>query len=185
MTFPVFLDACVLFGQALCDTVLSIAETRAFVPYWSNDVLDEVQRVVPRSGRASPDQIRDRVVQIRRAFPNSLVEDYEVLIPAMTNDDDDRHVLAACVASPARTLITFNEKHFPPSAVKPHDISVLHPDEFLLDQLDLHPDRVWTALATMLERNRMPPRDLGTLATYLDRSGVPGFAEAIRSGHPD
>ena len=51
MSFPVFLDACVLFGQALCDTVLSVAETRAFVPYWSNDVLDEVQRVVPRSGR--------------------------------------------------------------------------------------------------------------------------------------
>ena len=159
MAFPVFLDACVLFGQALCDTVLSIAETRAFVPYWSDDVLEEVQRVVPRSGRASAERIRDRLEQIRRAFPNSLIESYEVLIPAMTNDVGDRHVLAACVASPARTLITFNEKHFPTSSVTPHQISVVHPDEFLLDQLDLHPDRVWVALSTMLKRNRMPPQN--------------------------
>jgi len=184
VSFPVFLDACVLFGQALCDTVLSIAEMQAFIPYWSNDVLDEVQRVVPRTGRATAEQIGARLAQIRRAFPNSLVEGYEILIPAMTNEDGDRHVLAACVTSPARTLVTFNEKHFPTSAVTPHQISVLHPDEFLLDHLDLHPDRVWTALSTMLERNRMPPQDFGTLAAYLDRSGVPSFAAALRSGHP-
>lgn len=122
---------------------------------------------------------------MKLAFPHSCVTDYEALIPAMTNDERDRHVLAACVVSPADTLVTFNLDDFSTSATEPHGITVVGPDQFLLDQLDLHPDKVRLGISEMLRRNKMPPQDIGALADHLDRSGVEGFAaEVRRSANP-
>jgi len=36
-------------------------------------------------------------------------------------------------------LVTFNLRDFPDSALKPFDIEAVHPDDFLLNQLDLYP----------------------------------------------
>lgn len=35
-------------------------------------------------------------------------------------------------------IVTTNLKHFPDDALKPYQIKALHPDDFLLDQLDLY-----------------------------------------------
>lgn len=48
-----------------------------------------------------------------------MVKDYEGLIPAMTNHEKDRHVLAAAVRANAELVVTDNKKDFPLSAVKP------------------------------------------------------------------
>jgi hypothetical protein len=42
MTFPAFLDACVLVPIALTDTLLRLAEADTYRPLWSDDVLGEV-----------------------------------------------------------------------------------------------------------------------------------------------
>lgn len=44
MGFPVFFDTCVLFGEVVNDVILSLAEELLFTPYWSGDVLDELER---------------------------------------------------------------------------------------------------------------------------------------------
>lgn len=59
----------------------------------------------------------------------------------MTNDEKDRYVLAVTVRGNVEVLVTFNLKDFRESALKSFDISVVHPDDFLLDQLDLYPRR--------------------------------------------
>lgn len=177
--FPVFLDTCVLFGQYLCDTLLSIAEQGAFTPYWSQEVLDAVERNVIARTSATTDSIRQRLAAMQRAFPHSMVDNYEHLVPTMTNHPGDRHVLAACISSPAETVVTFNLKDFPTRALDPHSVTTTHPDEFLLDQLDLHPEMTMRGLGRMLARNRQPPKDLGALAARLEKSGTPQFARAI------
>lgn len=179
--FPAFLDTCALYGQSLCDTLLSIAEQGAFTPYWSKEVLDAVERNVIATTSVSPDSIQRRLRSMHRAFPHSMVDRYEHLVPAMTNHPGDRHVLAACVSSPAETIVTFNLKDFPAEALEPHAVTVTHPDEFLLDQLDLHPEMTMRGLERMLTRNRWPPKDLAALGAQLERSGTPQFAGAIRS----
>jgi hypothetical protein len=50
-------------------------------------------------------------------------------------------VLAAAVRANVEVLVTFNLRDFPAPALEPFDIIAVHPDEFLLDQLDLYPAR--------------------------------------------
>lgn len=177
--FPVFLDTCTLFSQYLCDTLLSIAEQGAFTPYWSDEVLEAVERNVAKKAITTASSVQRRAAAMRRAFPHSLVDGYEALVPAMTNDPGDRHVLAACIASPAETIVTFNLRDFPRDSLEPHGVTVTHPDEFLLDQLDLHPVMTTRGLQMMLQRNRQPPKDFRSLARRLQACGTPRFAQAL------
>lgn len=179
MAFPVFFDTCTLFGQLLTDYLLSIADQGCFAPYWSREVLDAMERNVVARGRTSPEHIHRRRMFMEQAFPQALIEGYNHLIGTMTNDDADRHVLAACIVSPAHTLVTFNLKDFPPSSLEPYEVEAVHPDDFLLDQLDLHP--IWTTEATkqMLRRYVYPPKDVAELADALGPV-VPKTAEVIR-----
>jgi hypothetical protein len=74
---------------------------------------------------------------MRAAFPNAVVEDFANLVDGMTTHPKDRHVAAAAVRGGAALLVTANLKDFPAEALAPYDIEVVHPDEFLMDQLDL------------------------------------------------
>lgn len=71
--------------------------------------------------------------QIKKYFPESIVEEYEPLIPLMTNDPKDRHVLAAAVRIKADVIVTFNLKDFSSESLQAWGIKAQHPDEFLLD----------------------------------------------------
>ena len=76
------------------------------------------------------------------AFPAASVTGYESMVDSMANQRKDRHVLAAAVHSGCEVIVTFNLKDFPGPALDPHGIAAVHPDEFLLDQLDLYPRSV-------------------------------------------
>ena len=78
----------------------------------------------------------------------------------MTCHPKDRHVLAAAVAGGAQVVVTFNVKDFPAPSVEPHEIGVVHPDAFLLDQLDLYPGRVGR-VAGQLTAAKRPPLTMG------------------------
>ena len=47
-----FLDTCVLLKPYLCDTLLSLAETDAYRPLWSADVIMELRTNCPRFAEA-------------------------------------------------------------------------------------------------------------------------------------
>ena len=178
MAFPVFFDTCVLFGGTLNDTLLRLGEVGAYRILWSEGVLLELERAL--SERVGPDRAARRVSAMRTAFPDAAVADYEDLVDAMTCDPKDRHVLAAAVRGGAEVLVTFNTKDFPPSAVEPHVVTIVHPDDFLFDQLDLHPSRVHTALAGQILNAHRPPLTVSRLLGILVRSGVPRFAAEAR-----
>ena len=77
-------------------------------------------------------------------------------------------------------MVTFNVKDFPAAAVEPHEIAVVHPDAFLLDQLDPYPGRVGRALIGQLTAARRPPLTMGQLLGRLARARVPDFADEAR-----
>lgn len=74
-------------------------------------------------------------------------------------DPDDRHVLAAAIAGAGQSLVTFNLKDFP-EPLAPGGIDARHPDEFLLDQLDLFPSLALEVLIDQASDMRHPPSDL-------------------------
>ena len=117
------LDTCVLYPAYLCDTLLRLAETSAYRPLWSADVLAELRRNLIERGIPS-ERVDRRIAYLTRSFPDALVTGYESLIDGMTDDPKDRHALAAVPAN-AEVLVTFNISDFPEPALKPYDVAAI------------------------------------------------------------
>ncbi|MBM3695645.1 MAG: PIN domain-containing protein [Actinobacteria bacterium] len=179
MEFSVVLDTCVLYPAHLRDTLLRLAERGLFRPLWSEDILDELRRNLIES--EIPAASVDRLLgEMRRAFPDAIVTGYAGLIGAMVCDPRDRHVLAAAVRADAGAIVTFNTSDFPDNALDEYQVEIIHPDDFLLDELDLTSRSVLDELGDQAKANRREPRSLSSLLDALEVAGVPRFADEIR-----
>lgn len=175
--FSVVPDTCALYPAYLRDTLLRLAVAGLYRPQWSADILDELVRNLPESVTA--DAAEGLVRAMRDAFPDATVTGYEQLVDAMTNDPKDRHVLAAAVRADAAAIVTFNLGDFPDVALDPLHIDAIHPDDFLLDLLDLAPGATLDALAQQVAGYRHPEMTVHDLAGILRRSGCIGFTDQL------
>ena len=178
MSFPAFFDTCTLFGAAITDLLLELADLGAFRPLWSAHVLAELEKAVTEAGIPAG-AIRGRISAMQSAFPDADVTGYEDLIGNMTNDSDDRHVVAAAVRANAEIIVTFNLKHFPEDALRGYDLEAVHPDAFLLDQLDLYPNMTLTAVEDIAASYENPPMTTEQFLERLVRAGAPRFAARV------
>jgi hypothetical protein len=115
--------------------------------------------------------------RIAQAADDAWVEGYESLIPIMENDQKDRHVLAAAALTGTQTIVTFNVKHFPETALTKWNLIVQQPQDFLIDQFYLDPSIV-------IEKVQQQAAELrgGTLQRLLavhDKT-VPEFTALLR-----
>jgi hypothetical protein len=116
----------------LADTLLRLAAgPRLYLPKWSDRIMAEVSRALQQNFDLSPQKAAYRESQIRQHFPEAWVEGYDDLIPEMTNDPKDRHVLPAAARASVRVIVTNNLKDFPPVSLAPYSISVQGPSTFL------------------------------------------------------
>ena len=181
MRFPVFLDTCALYPALVADVLLRVAEAGAYTPHWSPQVLAELRPNLAKIDTVGDAGAGARLDAMSSAFPRAAVTRYEGLIEAMTCSPEDRHVLAAAVYAKCQVLVTYNVPDFPAASASPHGVTVLTPDQFLLDQLDLHPVWVVRSLREMSHASRKPPLSPSALLDSLARSGLAGFtAEVIR-----
>jgi predicted nucleic acid-binding protein len=130
----VVLDACVLANFSLCDTLLRLAEPpRLFEPKWAEEIIRETTRTLelklgwPNSLAAHFEK------ELRSNFSDARISGYESLIPRMTNDEKDRHVVAAAVHGEAAILLTLNLRHFKPEHLAAWGVRALHPQSFLIE----------------------------------------------------
>ncbi len=180
MSFPAFFDTNVLYGALLNDFILELACQGLFRPLWSEDVLFELAKNLVKNGE-DPVLVEKRVHTMEQYFADAMVTGYGDLVPTMTNDEKDRHVLAAAVRGGAEVLVTFNTRHFPAASVEPFDLEVVNPDHFLLDQLDLHYAPTLRALVELVEGYGSPAMTVDDFLLALTRAGVPKFADAARA----
>ncbi len=102
-----------------------------------------------------------------------LVTGYESLIPSLSlRDEDDRHALAAAIRCGADSIVTFNIKDFPKSALEPYGIEALHPDEFVLSQMGLAPNLVCAAAKRQRANLRNPPKSVYEYLDCLTQQGL-------------
>lgn len=172
------LDANVLIPIRLTDLLLRLAEAETYRPLWSDQVLGEVERNLPRVTGVSARHAQRRVDTMRAAFPDALVTGFEPLIEDMTNDPKDRHVLAAAVRANAEIIVTANRKDFPDAACGPYEISVVSPDEFLLDQLDLYEGATMQCVRELVADLRQPPVSMSSFLAGFRRT-VPRFVDEV------
>jgi predicted nucleic acid-binding protein len=179
VSFPALFDTNVLYGALLNDFILELADLGLYRPLWSADIPDELGRNLVEAGE-DPRLIAKRISTMTSYFPDAMVNGYESLIPTMTCDPKDRHVLAAAVRGGAEVLVTFNLKDFPDASTAPFDVEVVHPDDFLLDQLDLYHAPTLRALVELVEGYDSPAMRIDDYLLALTRAGVPRFADAAR-----
>lgn len=185
--YSAVLDACVLVPNVLCDTLLRLAEAGFYRPLWSIRILDEVHDAVLRiRPDIPPSRMVARLDAMNGAFEDAVVSGWEPVAAGLDlPDPDDRHVLAAAIAGGAQAVVTFNTKDFPADALAATEVIARHPDDFLLDQLDLLPSLALSVLRGQAADMNKPPSDLAGLLSRLGLAGVPNFAEAARRLAPE
>ena len=174
------IDANVLFPISLCDTLLRCAQAGTYRPLWSAQILDEFVRNLAAQGRPTLERAQRRAAHMQRAFPHAMVGGYGDLVPQLTCDQGDRHVLAAAIRGDAQFIVTQNLADFPPASLRPHGIHTRHPDRFLLDLYDEDQEAVIEAIRSQAAALRNPTK---TVAAVLDTLAVhvPAFVEQARS----
>lgn len=174
----VVLDACVLANAGLCDLFLRLAEPpRLYLPRWSGMILDEVHRTqTTKLKKPFPKELADYWrTEVTRAFPEASVNGYELLLPIITNDEKDRHVVGAAIKGRASLIVTFNLRHFPSEALKPWEITACHPQDYLLTLFSMNPGVVIAKLVAIAEANE---EELQDVVLHLGKS-VPAFSARV------
>lgn len=174
MPFAVVYDACVLHPAPLRDLLLRVARAGIVQARWSPTILDECFSSIARE---RPDLDPKRLERTRElmeiALPAAMVHEYESLIDAISLPDiDDRHVAAAAVRAGAQAIITFNLKDFPAAALARYGIDAKHPDDFVLDCLDLAPALVANCIREQASALRNPQRSIADVLADLRNGGL-------------
>lgn len=175
--YSAFLDANVLHPAFLRAALLWFADARLLRPVWSKDVLAEWRRSVRRRHPDMDDGKLDRLQEIFTSpFPDAEVSDYAAFIDAVELPDaDDRHVLAAAIVGRCNGIITCNLKHFPVDIVSKFGIEVVHPDEFIVNIIDLDENK---AIAACKRHRQAMGISRITAEQYLERFEICGLIQA-------
>jgi hypothetical protein len=104
-------------------------------------------------------QVQRIATAMDAAFPDAAIEfecaEAAILEPVHVKD---RHVVAAAMAVQADAIVTFNLADFAVAHLKEHlQIEVIHPDDFVMDLVDLHEKRAVSAFRELRARKQNPP----------------------------
>jgi len=149
---------------------------------WSEPILDECFRnILANRSDLKPEALTRTRELMTQAVPDCIVTGFEALIEGLDlPDEDDRHVLAAAIRSGAQSIVTFNLKDFPDEKLAQYSIEAKHPDDFVLDVLDLAPGIVATVIAEQAKALRSPPRSVGELLDTLREQGLARSVAKLR-----
>jgi predicted nucleic acid-binding protein len=178
----VVLDACVLIPDWLRDLFLRAAEKNLLQLRWTKEILEEMRRNLELKFGVSAESGTKLVRTIAAAFDDGEVANFERHIDKMTNDAKDRHVMAAALEASIDgevTIVTFNLRDFPPISCPPN-ITVQHPDSFLLELCEEHAAAFVDILWAHAQRRKRPPVSVEELLGGLAKQ-VPRFVNHITS----
>lgn len=177
-----FLDANVLYPALLRNVLMYFALARLYRPPWSDAVHAEWMTAVRRD---HPDLSERQIARTHRLMtehvPDAAVSGYEKLIGRLKlPDPKDRHVLAAAIHGGASVIVTWNLKHFPAKALKPHGVLAQSPDAFLAELLSRNQDAALAALAELRAQLKAPPYSVNDLLAGLERQKLTETVALLR-----
>lgn len=176
-------DANILYPAPLRDLFIRLAQAGLVQARWTATIHDEWIRSVLRD---RPDLTAERLARTRslmdEAVRDSLVTGYEDLIDSLLlPDPDDRHVLAAAIRCDAEVIVTYNLVDFPAESLAIYDMEAIHPDDFLINLIDLAPGAVCAAVKRQREGLRNPTKTVDELLSTLECQGLTQSIARLRS----
>jgi len=145
----VLVDTSVLFPFSVMDLLLALTEDAVHQVLWTDDLLDEWERVIVRERRRTPETAASVTAAIREFFADGRIDrsTYEHLIDQMPGVDPDDHPhMAAAVAAGVDDLVTANRADFPEEPLAALGVRVVEPDLYLCELLAEHPEEVAAAV---------------------------------------
>lgn len=175
--YSALMDANVLHPAFLRGAMLWFASERLFRPVWSADILVEWRRSLKRRHSDISEEKLDQLqAMMCDQFPDAIVEGYQLIASVLDlPDPDDRHVLAAAIVGKCQGIITANLKHFPADKVAPYQMEVIHPDDFIVNIIDI--DRTKALTACRHHRAAMTVSK-PSQEEYLERFKIAGLVQA-------
>lgn len=181
--FTALLDACVIFPVAVVDSLLSAAQIGLYAPKWTTEIEAEWMRNLEEKTGRQAGRFHARRDAMRDACPDWEVPEaaWRRLVPCLQlPDTSDVHVLAAAIAGHADCIITMNLRDFPEQVLAPFGIEAIHPDEFLIAQMDLDHLGMLAAFKRQRERLRRPEMVPEAFADAMARNGLVATAQRLR-----
>lgn len=172
--YSALLDANVLYPAPIRDILLQLARDDMYRARWTNAIqLEWIEALL----RNEPWRDRDRLERTRKRMDsetrNALIYGYEDLIQGLKlPDPNDRHVLAAAIVGNCNVIVTWNLKHFPNQEIGIFGIEAQSPDEFLVNHLDLVPQRFCASVRKIRLRLKNPPFTAEEYLSNLITSGL-------------
>jgi predicted nucleic acid-binding protein len=180
--YTAILDANVLYPNVLRDLLLSLASAGLYHARWTQRISEEWSRNLVKNQPQMATKIDLLITLVNQSVPDCLVENYEALIDSLIlPDPDDRHVLAAAVAGHADAIVTANLKDFPASVLSRLGLEAQHPDDFIMNQLELLPFEALSVIKQVRARMKNPPRSADELIAMIEKNGLPQTAKYLRS----
>lgn len=179
--FTAVLDANVLFPVVIRDYLIWLSLYDLYTPKWSLKLLEEFATIFQKKGMDLTDeQIQRQVDLLKKACNHALVEDYENLIPSIhIKDENDRHVVAAAIKCNANIIVTYNLKDFQNEYLFKMGLSVVDPDTFIADMIDLSPEKCCDAFREMVLTKKRPPYDEQQYIEIFRRNGLTQTANEL------
>lgn len=181
--YTALLDACVLYPATVADALIRLSVAGLYAAKWTVTIDDEWMRGILRTRPELSDKLTRRKSLMKIAIPDWEVPEhqYECLVPCLKLPDaNDIHVLAAAIAGHADCIGTRNLKYFPIDIIGRHGIEIIHPDDFIVMQLDIDAVVGLTAMKEMRSQMRNPARTAEEFAALLERSELFSTEQRIR-----
>ena len=164
------------------DLLLALTEDGIHQVLWTDELLDEWERVIVREHHRSAETAASVTAAIREFFADCRIarEHYANLIAQMPGDDPDDHPhMAAAVAARVDALVTANLADFPAGALSEHGVRVLGPDAYLVELFDEAPNEVLATVVRLAAEKSRPPMTPLDLLAALRRAGLTQFSERV------
>lgn len=179
--FTCVLDTNVIYPIEIRDLLFWFAHYELYTPKWSVHIFDEWKEVMKRKG-VPEEEISKRIEKANKAFPDALVDKYEILIDSLNLPDlKDRHVLAAAIKTNANVIVTNNLKDFPTEVLERYGMSAKSADDFLTDIIDLNQDTAIDAFRKMVMNRRNPDLDEYQVLNTLRKNGLKATADYLHT----
>jgi predicted nucleic acid-binding protein len=182
-SFTVVYDACVLYPAPLRDLLIRLGGSGIVRARWSEEILDEmVGSILKNRNDLQPEMLARTRSLMCDAVPDCLVTDYKNLIEAIElPDPDDRHVVAAAIKVGAQAIVTYNLKDFPDHELERWNIEAKHPDEFVMESIDIAPGIVVQCLTEQAASLKNPPQSVNDVLERLREAQLVRSVAAFRN----
>jgi excisionase family DNA binding protein len=179
----VFIDTNVLFPFSIMDLMLALTEDGIHDVMWSDDLLNEWERVIVREHHRSPDAAAAITATIRQFFADTRIpaESYRQLVAEADGPDpDDNAHMAAAVAGEVEWLVTWNAKDFDCGFTRQNAIKIVDPNRYLCALYEDLPNEMLATVTRLAAGKRRPPMTPAELVNALGRAGVNEFASLVK-----